>query len=142
DATTGDPVAHVHLVRHAKAGNRAKWEGPDELRPLTDAGRRQAEALAAQLADVPFAALVSSRYVRCIQTLEPLGQALGLPVQEDDALAEGAAPEAALELVCAVAALGPCALSTHGDVQELVVQSLAAAGVPLDGGFRFAKGSA
>ncbi len=49
--------------------------------------------------------------------------------------------DAALDLVRAVAVLGPVALSTHGDVQQLAVQSLAAAGVPLTGRLDFAKGS-
>ena len=37
----------VHLVRHAHAGDAERWEGPDELRPLTAKGRRQAERLGA-----------------------------------------------------------------------------------------------
>jgi 8-oxo-dGTP diphosphatase len=141
DEAAGGESEPVFLVRHARAGDRAKWEGPDELRPLTPRGRRQAEALVALFADTSFAALVSSPYVRCVETLEPLARALGLPVQEHEALAEDAPADAALGLIRAVAALGPVALSTHGDVQELVVTSLAAAGVPLEGGLQFQKGS-
>src|SRR3954454_13818704 len=33
------------LVRHAAAGDRADWDGPDDLRPLDTRGRRQAERL-------------------------------------------------------------------------------------------------
>ena len=141
DEAVGAGNETVFLVRHAKAGSREKWEGPDELRPLSAPGRRQAEALVDQFADTSFAALVSSPYVRCVETLAPLAAAQGLSVQEHDALAEGAGAVAALELVRAVAALGPAALSTHGDVQQLVVQSLAAAGVPLAGRMGFEKGS-
>jgi 8-oxo-(d)GTP phosphatase len=141
DASANREREPVFLVRHAKAGNRETWEGPDELRPLTGSGRRQAEALVARLADGPPAALVSSPYVRCTETLLPLAAATGLPVQTDDALAEGAPVAAALALVRVVAALGPAALSTHGDVQQLAVQTLAAAGVPLAGRLDFAKGS-
>jgi 8-oxo-dGTP diphosphatase len=32
----------VLLVRHAKAGDREKWEAPDDLRPLTAKGEAQA----------------------------------------------------------------------------------------------------
>jgi 8-oxo-(d)GTP phosphatase len=141
----GEAVGHeqelVHFVRHAKAGSRERWEGPDELRPLTAPGRRQAEALVTQLSGAPIAGLVSSPYVRCTQTLEPLGEAVGLPVQEHDALAEGGPYAPALELVRAVAALGQVALSTHGDVQEHAIHALAAEGVPLEGPLDFAKGS-
>ncbi len=38
-------TATVLLVRHAKAGKREDWAGDDDLRPLSDAGIRQAEAL-------------------------------------------------------------------------------------------------
>ena len=137
----GRKQENVFLVRHAKAGNREKWQEPDELRPLTKPGWRQAEALAEMFAGERIAALASSPYVRCVQTLEPLGNALGLPVQEHEALAEGGPYPQALELVRSVAALGPVALSTHGDVHEVSVQSLAAKGVPLDGSLDFAKGS-
>jgi 8-oxo-dGTP pyrophosphatase MutT (NUDIX family)/phosphohistidine phosphatase SixA len=140
DAAGGESEL-VFLVRHAKAGNREKWEAPDELRPLSGPGRRQAQALVALFADARIAALVSSPYVRCVETLSPLATAAGLPVQEHGALAEGAPVSAALELARAVGALGPVALSTHGDVQQVAVQSLAAAGVPLDGRLDFQKGS-
>ena len=134
-------TALVFLVRHAKAGNRAKWDGPDELRPLTGSGRRQAEALVPALAAHDLAALVSSPYVRCVQTLEPLASACGLPLQEHDALAEGGSGSEAIRLLLSVAALGSAALSTHGDVQPEVIESLGDAGVPVNGPRLFQKGS-
>ena len=57
----------VYLVRHARAGHRAQWDGNDTLRPLDERGRRQAELLVDQLegalelfasADVPWVASV------------------------------------------------------------------------------------
>ena len=39
-------TTQVHLVRHAKAKNRTEWTEPDDLRPLTKRGRREAVALA------------------------------------------------------------------------------------------------
>jgi 8-oxo-dGTP diphosphatase len=131
----------VHLVRHARAGIRDRWLGPDGLRPLTASGRRQADVLAERLSPRASVALVSSPAVRCVQTLEPLGQRAGLPVQRHDGLAEGASGVAALELVDAAAALGDAALSTHGDVQVAVIEELVAARVPLSKPLRFAKGS-
>ena len=60
----------VWLVRHAKAKNRLEWEAPDELRPLTRRGRREADAIAARLAaeDPAPERLVSSPFLRCVQT--------------------------------------------------------------------------
>jgi 8-oxo-dGTP diphosphatase len=77
----------LHLVRHAQAGDRDR-DGDDERRPLTKRGRRQAGAVQAALADRPVGRVLSSRYLRCVQTVEPLATSLGLVVEEDDALAE------------------------------------------------------
>ena len=33
----------ILLVRHARAGSRKDWDGPDEKRPLSKKGRRQAD---------------------------------------------------------------------------------------------------
>ena len=44
----------IHLVRHARALPRGEWDGEDLLRPLSDRGQREAEALADHLeADPP-----------------------------------------------------------------------------------------
>ena len=45
----------IHLIRHAKAKNRLEWSEPDELRPLTKRGRREASALAERLASEELA---------------------------------------------------------------------------------------
>jgi 8-oxo-(d)GTP phosphatase len=83
-------VTTIELVRHAKAHSRDRWWGkPDRERPLTTAGIHQSRALARDLrADGPIAALYSSPYLRCVQTLEPISNAVGLPVLVDEALAE------------------------------------------------------
>ena len=81
------PMA-LYLVRHAKAGQRSRWDGPDHLRPLTKAGRAQAQALAAWLANEPISRLLSSPYVRCVQTLEPLAEKLALEIEITEHLTE------------------------------------------------------
>ena len=63
----------LHLIRHAYAGSRADWEGDDELRPLSERGEHQAAAIADALLDAGIDRLLTSRYARCRQTLEPLG---------------------------------------------------------------------
>lgn len=107
----------IYLVRHGRAGSRGSWSGADEQRPLTTRGRSQAVAIAGQLAGVGVRRLISSAYVRCVQTLEPLAERLDLPIEEDDRLAEGATGCEALALADELRAAGtPAALSTHGDV--------------------------
>ena len=109
------PPLSIYLVRHGKAGHRETWAGDDDTqRPLTKAGRRQAEALADRLADAGVKTLWSSPYVRCVQTLEPLAERLGLPIETDDRLAEGAPVEDTLELIREAG--DGAVLCTHGDV--------------------------
>jgi broad specificity phosphatase PhoE len=93
----------LYLVRHAKAGSRRDWEGPDRDRPLSRKGRRQAEGLVELLADRPVRRVLSSPYLRCVQTVEPLAEKLGLPVEQVAALGEDAAPAEAVELLRALA---------------------------------------
>jgi len=77
------------LVRHADAGDRAAWTGDDLLRPLSAGGRTQSEALAELLRDRPLSVILSAPAKRCVATVEPLAAALELPVEVEDALAEG-----------------------------------------------------
>jgi len=123
----------LHLVRHAKAGSRPDWGQPDELRPLTEAGRVQAEALAGKLLPFPLERLLTSRYVRCAQTLEPLAAASGLRLEEHPALAEEADIEAAWALVEELAEAGTEAvLCSHGNVIGPLLDRLHRRGVALD----------
>ena len=64
----------ILLVRHASAGDRYRWWGDDVDRPLDDRGRVQAESLAEAYGDSPLAAILTSRAVRCQQTVAPLTQ--------------------------------------------------------------------
>jgi phosphohistidine phosphatase SixA len=104
----------IYIVRHAKAGSRHDWGGDDTERPLTKAGRRQADALAERLGGGHVAGLWSSPYVRCVQTLEPLGRAHDLEVQRELRLAEGARLDQILALFAELPD-GAVACS-HGDV--------------------------
>ncbi len=131
----------LYLVRHAKAGSRRDWDGPDHARPLSGKGRRQAEGLVDLLADRPVERVLSSPYTRCMQTVEPLAEKLGVPVEETEALAEDAAPAEAVELLRALAPT-TAVLCTHGDLIPPVLDTLAATeGLPLPSGYPFAKGS-
>lgn len=77
------PEALVLLVRHAKAGKRAEWDGEDALRPLDRTGVAQARRLVPFLAAFAPQRLVSAPPVRCVETLAPAADALGLPLRID-----------------------------------------------------------
>ena len=110
----------VYLVRHARAGHRETWAGEDDtVRPLDERGQRQAEALVAQLAERDFSRVLSSPYLRCVQSVEPLAEARGLQVEAVDALAEGAGEAAALELFRGLDA--PAVACVHGDLAQMLL---------------------
>jgi 8-oxo-dGTP diphosphatase len=108
------------------------------LRPLSKAGRRQAKALVKLLRDEPIERVVSSPYVRCVQTVASLAESRGLPVETADELAEGTPLSDALRLIEKVADR-PTVLCAHGDVVADLLYHLDERRVPLEGGLVFAK---
>ena len=129
------------LVRHAKAGDRGRWDGPDHLRPLTEKGWEQARQLCDQLAGYGATRVLSSPYVRCVQTVEPLAERLGLSVEESDALAEGATTGQLDELLGSLRS-ETAVLSTHGDVIPTLLDHLVERdGLYLPSDYPCAKGS-
>ena len=111
------------LVRHAHAGSRKDWAGPDRERPLSEKGSRQASALTALAATFAPQRVLSSPYVRCVETVAPLAAELGLTVERCPAFAEGSSRDA----VAVVRALADdkVAICTHGDVIPEVLVALA-----------------
>jgi phosphohistidine phosphatase SixA len=81
-----------YLLRHAHAGDKRAWAGPDSARPLSGAGRREAHGLLTQLRDYPISRILSSPTVRCLQTVEPLARRRGLRVESTDVLGVDADP--------------------------------------------------
>ena len=81
----------LFIVRHAEA---AQGE-PDDLRPLTEAGREHARRLGQQFADdgIQPDAVVSSPLLRARETAAEIAKAVGLDVEADERLAPGADPE-------------------------------------------------
>jgi 2,3-bisphosphoglycerate-dependent phosphoglycerate mutase len=72
-----------YLVRHAHAA----WT-PDENRPLSDRGQRDAERVADLLQPFPITAIYASPAQRAQQTIAPLAARLHLTVESAPALAE------------------------------------------------------
>ncbi|MFC7534298.1 NUDIX domain-containing protein [Actinoplanes sp. GCM10030250] len=91
DLVAGLPpvTAVMAMVRHAHAGERKKWAGPDRLRPIDPRGQREAELIADALATFRPRRLVAAPPLRCKQTLDPLAKALDdMPIVLDAAFAE------------------------------------------------------
>jgi len=82
-------------VRHAEA---APGE-PDELRPLTDAGRTVARALGERLRTERPEAVLSSPLLRARETAEAIARAAGIAAEADERLAPGADADAVRAVV-------------------------------------------
>lgn len=119
----------IFVVRHAKAGSRHHWDGDDAERPLSKNGWRQAEGLAERLRGEAVSGLWSSPYVRCMQTLEPLGRALGLEVIAEKRLGEGTPFEDVLALLGEVP--DGAVLCSHGDIIPELLDALVRRGTKI-----------
>jgi 8-oxo-dGTP diphosphatase len=89
--------APVVFIRHASAGDRGTWTGPDADRPLDAPGVERAEALAAILRCFQPVRLVSASPLRCRQTFDPLVDASGLSVDIESAFDAGRDPQRAAD---------------------------------------------
>jgi phosphohistidine phosphatase SixA len=130
----------AYLVRHAHAGNKRHWVGPDQDRPLSVAGQGEARGLLTRLSSYPISRILSGPAIRCQQTVAPLAARYGLPIELTDDLAVDATADQLLGLV-ADQALVSAVLCSHGEVIGQVLQRLAAGGLTLADPLRWEKGS-
>ena len=135
----------VLLVRHSSAGSRAKWDGDDELRPLDEDGEEQAEELVRLLSRFEVDEILSADYVRCLQTVLPLSESIGVPVKETPLLSEQGFPgheEEAVELLRKLGRPGRAAVacSQAGVIDELVERLASADGLEVEEPFSLKKG--
>jgi 8-oxo-dGTP diphosphatase len=130
----------IYLLRHAKAGERNAWNGDDRLRPLSGRGHLQALGLLDVLADARFDRLLSSPYVRCMETIVPLSGERGVAIEPVDALAEGAGLDEVLMLVRKHVAHG-AVFCTHGDVVPMLLEHYAHQGIDIGAAPQWPKGS-
>jgi phosphohistidine phosphatase SixA len=104
----------LFVVRHAEA---APGE-PDELRPLTDAGRAAARSLGEQLAMQNPTAVLSSPLLRARETADAIARAAGLTAEADERLAPGATADD----VRAIAQDGLVIVGHQPDCSEIVLE--------------------
>jgi 8-oxo-dGTP diphosphatase len=127
----------LYLVRHASAGERGF--GPDDRhRPLDEIGRARAIQIADQLATVATGRLLTSPYVRCVQTIEPLVARTATVLEKTTALAEAQPFEPVLDLL--VSLPDGSVLCSHGDLIPDVMDALARRGMDIVGAPSWKKG--
>lgn len=122
------------LVRHAKAGSRGQWDGPDELRPLSENGRRQLPPIRTLAALYGADRVHSAPLVRCVDTVRPVAEDAGVRVAEEPLVSEqgyAGNEAAAVRRLLEIAAEGgtPVVCSQGGVVPDLL--SRVADGLPL-----------
>jgi 8-oxo-dGTP diphosphatase len=128
------------VVRHADAGDKRSWRGPDLLRPLSAAGRRQAEGLVVRLEDYPIERILCSPSLRCSQTVQPLAADRYLEIEPLAALGVEASPSDVLSLFWDPS-LRNTVLCTHGEAIGRLIGQLAADGLAVTDPLGWPKGS-
>jgi phosphohistidine phosphatase SixA len=124
----------VLLVRHGHAGTKRHWRGDDSFRPLDQQGLAEADALALVLAPLNPARVLSSPYLRCVQTITPLAESLGLLVERTPSLVpEAGAAATVLAREVTAAGSGVVVLCTHGETIHEMQALLAGEGPPAFG---------
>jgi len=81
------------VLRHGKAVQPFEWDGPDASRPLKPRGTRQARAIVPTVQAFEPRVLISSSAVRCVETLQPTAEALGLEIRPTDGISQDAYEE-------------------------------------------------
>ena len=128
------------VVRHADAGDKRTWTGPDSLRPLSPSGHLQAEGLVVRLEDYPVEHILCSPTLRCYQTVEPLARDRLLRIETSPALGVGATPAQLLALFWDLE-LRQTVLCTHGEGIGLLLTRLLADALVADDPLDWPKGS-
>lgn len=72
----------IYLIRHCEARGQAKDA------PLTNRGYQQAEQLQFFFKDKGIKTIISSPFLRAIESIEPTAGSLNLPIKEDERLSE------------------------------------------------------
>jgi phosphohistidine phosphatase SixA len=121
----------VLVIRHGCAGDKRHWHGPDAERPLDEQGRRQAEALVDVLRDPTIRRIVSSPTARCVESVVPLANAHGLPIEEDERLAPTTSGDQLLALVTKPES-ADAVLCSHGEVMQEALGALRERGIEIE----------
>jgi len=130
----------IYLVRHAHAGNKKEWRGDDRIRPISERGLLETDAVVARLnRPKKISAIFSSPLVRCVQTMTPLAESLDLEINKRNWLTVGTGARDVEHRLRELG--GHVVVCTHGEVIGPLIERLADKGIPLDGTMQWPKGS-
>lgn len=92
-ATTPDTIPFI-LLRHTQAGTKVRGLEADLTRPLDEQGAADAELLAKLLSSYGSCGVMTSAAERCIASVRPYAQAVGMPVEIEPAFTASADDQA------------------------------------------------
>jgi len=124
----------LHLLRHAHAGDPARWHGDDAIRPLSEKGRTQAEQLAKLLLRTDQAPdlFITSPRVRALETAEIVADALKVEVVVDRRLAGPLDPSLETDILLAAGpAVRPCIVGHDPEFSELLGELVGTDAIPM-----------
>lgn len=113
---------HLTIVRHAYAGEKRAWRGPDLERPLDAVGQQQAIALTPLLQRHAVSRIVSSPALRCHQTVEPLAEAVGVAIETWSDLGPDGFASRIITACFGDAEFDDAVLCTHGELLQPLLQ--------------------
>jgi len=127
------------VLRHGEARARSGWHHDDRLRPLVEAGRRQAVAVAGTLAAYGVRRIVTSPSARCVETVAPYVSDSGLAATSLPLLSEEdgepvAVQSLAAELLDELPGAGGAVLCSHRPVLPWIFEGLGVPQIALDKG--------
>ena len=124
----------LFLVRHASAGSRGSLGAAnDHKRALDAVGHEQAAHIVDLLRFRGIKEIYSSSALRCVETVTPLAEALGLNVEVHPALIEGQSADGAVHFARTLAVQGTTAVfSSHGDIIPAVIRQLQREGMRVE----------
>jgi len=112
-------VDQIIVLRHARAGRKLADRCRDFERGLDRKGREVALRLPRLIeTHLHPEAIISSPFLRCLQTVQPLASDLDLPVDEDDRFTPGSSERSVRQAFLDVPASS--VVSTHGEVIALL----------------------
>lgn len=75
-------ITKLVMLRHGRSeANEAKMYNDDGLSPLSELGKKQSQELVEQLKKEGVEVIISSPFLRTIQTITPFSEATGIPIE-------------------------------------------------------------
>ena len=131
----------IYLIRHASAGHRFGLDADDVDRPLDEGGAQEAQQISEALITQPIRKIMSSRAVRCQQSIAPLARQLEIEIEIEPNLFEGSHHSATALIKSFFNYPYDVVACSHGDVIPEILGDLIEEGLKIRGGRSCAKSS-